>query len=81
MRPAEVEQRVRLLGPDWIINCAAYTQVDRAESEPEQAFTVNRDSPAALARAAAACNAGGVGKYSRSNFVHMDCGPVRTWGG
>jgi uncharacterized protein YcbK (DUF882 family) len=34
-----------------------------------------------MARAAAACNAGGVGKYSRSNFVHMDCGPVRTWGG
>jgi uncharacterized protein YcbK (DUF882 family) len=32
-------------------------------------------------RAAAACSAGGVGKYSRSNFVHMDCGPVRTWGG
>ncbi len=32
-------------------------------------------------RAATACSAGGVGKYSRSNFVHMDCGPVRTWGG
>ncbi len=32
-------------------------------------------------RAAMACEAGGVGKYSRSNFVHMDCGPVRTWGG
>ncbi len=31
-------------------------------------------------RAAVACNAGGVGKYSRSNFVHMDCGQVRTWG-
>jgi len=31
-------------------------------------------------RAATACEAGGVGKYSRSNFVHMDCGPVRTWG-
>jgi len=31
--------------------------------------------------AAAACHAGGVGKYTRSNFVHMDCGPVRTWGG
>lgn len=31
-------------------------------------------------RAAVACNAGGVGRYSRSNFVHMDCGPVRTWG-
>ncbi|MGZ2257920.1 YcbK family protein [Roseobacter sp. A03A-229] len=33
-----------------------------------------------VARAAAACRGGGVGKYSRSNFVHMDCGVVRTWG-
>lgn len=33
-----------------------------------------------MARAAAACRAGGVGRYSRSNFVHMDCGPIRTWG-
>jgi uncharacterized protein YcbK (DUF882 family) len=32
-------------------------------------------------QAARACNAGGVGRYSRSNFVHMDCGPVRSWGG
>jgi uncharacterized protein YcbK (DUF882 family) len=34
-----------------------------------------------VAKAAASCNSGGVGKYSRSNFVHMDCGPVRLWGG
>jgi uncharacterized protein YcbK (DUF882 family) len=33
-----------------------------------------------MARAAAACKGGGVGKYSGSNFVHMDCGVVRTWG-
>ncbi|MBK5934319.1 uncharacterized protein YcbK (DUF882 family) [Rhodovulum imhoffii] len=33
-----------------------------------------------IARAATACKGGGVGRYSRSNFVHMDCGPVRTWG-
>lgn len=33
-----------------------------------------------MARAAAACRAGGVGRYSRSDFVHMDCGTVRTWG-
>ncbi len=34
-----------------------------------------------IGRAAASCAAGGVGRYSGSNFVHMDCGPVRTWGG
>jgi uncharacterized protein YcbK (DUF882 family) len=34
-----------------------------------------------MAKAASACAAGGVGRYSRSNFVHMDCGPVRVWGG
>ncbi|WP_457647281.1 YcbK family protein [Profundibacter sp.] len=31
-------------------------------------------------KAGLSCGAGGVGKYSRSNFVHMDCGAVRTWG-
>lgn len=33
-----------------------------------------------ISRAALACRAGGVGRYSKSNFVHMDCGPVRSWG-
>ncbi len=33
-----------------------------------------------LAKAAQTCKSGGVGKYSRSNFVHLDCGPVRLWG-
>lgn len=37
-------------------------------------------SVAQISRAALACSAGGVGKYSRSNFVHVDCGDVRTWG-
>ena len=34
-----------------------------------------------MASAAQACSAGGVGRYFGSNFVHMDCGPVRTWKG
>ena len=42
---------------------------------------LNSRSVSQVARAALACNAGGVGRYSRSNFTHMDCGPVRTWGG
>ncbi len=33
-----------------------------------------------IAAAALSLNAGGVGRYSRSDFVHMDCGPVRDWG-
>lgn len=38
-------------------------------------------STAQITRAAQSCAAGGVGRYSGSNFVHMDCGPVRVWGG
>jgi len=39
--------------PDLVINCAAYTAVDKAESEPELAFAVNSDGPAHLAHACA----------------------------
>ncbi|MGB0660421.1 MAG: YcbK family protein [Mangrovicoccus sp.] len=31
--------------------------------------------------AAVTCKSGGVGRYYGSNFVHMDCGPIRTWRG
>ena len=33
-----------------------------------------------IARAASSCAAGGVGRYSNSNFVHVDCGENRLWG-
>jgi dTDP-4-dehydrorhamnose reductase len=35
--------------PDWIINCAAYTAVDRAESEPEACHALNAIAPGILA--------------------------------
>jgi uncharacterized protein YcbK (DUF882 family) len=41
---------------------------------------LNSRSVGQIARAAAACRGGGVGRYSGSNFVHMDCGVVRAWG-
>jgi uncharacterized protein YcbK (DUF882 family) len=33
-----------------------------------------------ISRAGLSLGAGGVGKYSRSQFVHLDSGPVRDWG-
>lgn len=43
--------------PDLIINAAAYTAVDKAESEPELVAMVNAEAPAVMAKAAAALNA------------------------
>lgn len=43
--------------PDAVIHCAAYTQVDRAEEEPEQCFAVNALGTRNIARACAAVGA------------------------
>lgn len=51
--PGAPERLLARLRPAAVINAAAYTAVDRAESEPERAFALNRDGPAALARACA----------------------------
>ncbi len=37
--------------PQWLINCAAYTAVDKAETEKETAFEINGDAPGYLANA------------------------------
>ncbi|MGB4359122.1 MAG: dTDP-4-dehydrorhamnose reductase [Rhodoferax sp.] len=44
---------VRAIQPDVIVNAAAYTAVDKAESEPELARTLNTLAPEVLAREAA----------------------------
>ena len=49
-RPDSLLDTVRAAQPAIIINTAAYTAVDRAESEPEAAMRANRDGPALLAR-------------------------------
>ena len=48
-----VRQAVRDHPPAAIVNAAAYTSVDKAESEPDEARRVNRDGAAVLAQAAA----------------------------
>ena len=49
-----VQQAVETFRPDYIINAAAYTAVDKAESDAERAFAVNRDGARHLAEAAEA---------------------------
>ncbi|QJQ19695.1 dTDP-4-dehydrorhamnose reductase [Pseudomonas sp. SK] len=44
---------VRSLAPDVIVNAAAYTAVDKAESEPALAARINAEAPGVLAREAA----------------------------
>jgi dTDP-4-dehydrorhamnose reductase len=52
-----VLNRVGAIKPDLVINCSAYTAVDKAESEQDLAFAVNRDGPGHLADA---CNKLGI---------------------
>ncbi|HET8693087.1 MAG TPA: dTDP-4-dehydrorhamnose reductase [Aquabacterium sp.] len=49
---AALSARVRTLQPDVIVNAAAYTAVDKAESEPDLAQAINAEAPAVLAREA-----------------------------
>ncbi len=52
-KPEELAQTVLAYKPDFIVNAAAHTAVDKAESETELAKVLNVDAPAALAKAAA----------------------------
>lgn len=57
MGPADPAALIEALEPAAVINAAGYTAVDKAESEPEAAYRLNRDVPAAVARACAAAGA------------------------
>ena len=51
-RLADIAATVRQVRPDVVVNAAAYTAVDKAESEPDLARQINAEAPGALADAA-----------------------------
>lgn len=53
----DIRRVVREIKPDLIINPAAYTAVDKAETEPELAYAINATAPQILAEEAARLNA------------------------
>ncbi|WP_035349675.1 dTDP-4-dehydrorhamnose reductase [Edaphobacter aggregans] len=53
-----VRERIRAVEPRWIVNPAAYTAVDKAESEPELAYAINRDAVRVIGEEARAIGAG-----------------------
>ena len=56
-RPESLAATVRAVAPDIIVNSAAHTAVDKAESEPDLARALNATAPSVLAREAAAMGA------------------------
>lgn len=56
INPDEIKHVIDQHQPDLIINPAAYTRVDQAESEVELAFQINRDAPTVMAEKAQECN-------------------------
>jgi len=62
--------------PQLVVNAAAYTAVDRAESEPEAARRGNADGPAALARA---CAGSGIGLVHVSTDFVFDGASSRPY--
>ena len=55
-QPNRIASVLSRIGPDLIINAAAFTAVDRAEDETEMAFRVNAEAPGAIAQWAALRN-------------------------
>ncbi|MCF7969954.1 MAG: dTDP-4-dehydrorhamnose reductase [Methylococcaceae bacterium] len=73
---SDLAATVRQIKPDIIVNAAAHTAVDKAESEPELAQTINADAPGILAHEAKTLNAWLI-HYS-TDYV-FDGGGTKPW--
>lgn len=85
--PAAVEARVRDV--DVVVNCAAFTNVDAAEADPEAAYAINAVGPGNIARACARVGARLIhistdyvfsGELGRPYDISDDVGPLSVYG-
>jgi dTDP-4-dehydrorhamnose reductase len=74
--PASLPGLVERVAPDLVVNAAAYTAVDRAESERDLAFRVNAEAPGLLAKA---CAKAGIGLVHFSTDYVFDGSQSRPW--
>jgi dTDP-4-dehydrorhamnose reductase len=87
--PPSVEPAIQALPPSCIVNAAAYTAVDRAESERDAAFAINAEAPTAMARVASRLDIPLVhistdyvfdGTKTGEYAVDDPCNPISTYG-
>lgn len=71
---AGIKKTLQQISPDIIVNAAAYTAVDKAESEPERAYALNAQAPAVLAQEAKRLNAWLI-HYSTDYVFNGHCPP------
>ncbi len=76
-QPDALQQLVDAVKPQVIVNSAAYTAVDRAESEPELAKQVNGVAPGILAKSAQRIGAGLI--HISTDYVFNGQQSTPTW--
>jgi dTDP-4-dehydrorhamnose reductase len=74
-QPDQVRRQVQNIRPDLIINAAAHTAVDLAESEPQAAFAINAVAPGILAEEALALDIPLIHYSTDYVFDGMKAGP------
>jgi len=63
-----IRELIAVNKPDWVIHCAAFTNVDGCEKEPENAFSVNADGARNVAKA---CRSAGARMlYVSTDYVY-----------
>lgn len=71
-----LKETIRSIAPDVVVNAAAYTAVDKAESESEMAMKINAEAPALIAKEVAAL--GGWFIHYSTDYV-FDGSGVKPW--